>query len=56
VLIHGRLDLSGPADTAWELAEAWPDARLHIVNDAGHRISPTMRDLALEALDSFARS
>ena len=26
VLIHGRLDLSCPLDTAWELARAWPDA------------------------------
>lgn len=26
VLIHGRLDLSGPLDTAGALARAWPDA------------------------------
>lgn len=25
VLIHGRLDLSCPLDTAWELARGWPD-------------------------------
>jgi len=36
VLITGRLDLSGPPDTAWELAQAWPDAELHLVDDDGH--------------------
>jgi proline iminopeptidase len=35
VLVHGRLDLGGPADTAWQLARAWPDAELHFVG-AGH--------------------
>jgi proline iminopeptidase len=36
VLIAGRLDFSGPPDVAWELARAWPDAELIIVDDAGH--------------------
>ncbi|BBZ27085.1 proline iminopeptidase [Mycolicibacterium madagascariense] len=31
VLIHGRLDLSGPPDVAWQLAQSWPAARLHVV-------------------------
>lgn len=35
-LIHGRLDISGPCDIAWELARRWPDAELRIVGDAGH--------------------
>ena len=36
VLVHGRFDVSGPLDTAWELARAWPDSELVVVNDAGH--------------------
>ncbi|MBV8952184.1 MAG: prolyl aminopeptidase [Actinobacteria bacterium] len=36
VLINGRLDLSSPPDTAWSLAQEWPDARLVLVDDAGH--------------------
>jgi proline iminopeptidase len=28
VLVHGRLDLGGPAVVAWKLARAWPDAEL----------------------------
>ncbi|MET8334166.1 prolyl aminopeptidase [Streptosporangium canum] len=54
VLIHGRLDLSGPADTAWELARAWPGSELIIVNDSGHTGSDTMRTHILDAIDRFA--
>jgi proline iminopeptidase len=36
VLIHGRTDLGGPVITAWELARAWPDAELVVIDDAGH--------------------
>jgi proline iminopeptidase len=56
VLVHGRLDLSGPLDTAWELARAWPDAELVVVNDSGHTGSDTMRDRIRSALDEFARA
>lgn len=36
VLVHGRLDISGPLDIAWEVARGWPDAELVVVGDAGH--------------------
>jgi proline iminopeptidase len=55
VLIHGRLDLSGPLDTAWALAKAWPDAQLHAISDSGHKGSATMSDRLLGALDDFSR-
>lgn len=35
-LIYGRLDMGGPLDTAWQLARAWPDAELTVVEEAGH--------------------
>lgn len=54
MLIHGRHDLSGPLGTAWDLAAAWPDARLVVVEDAGHKGSATMRREQLAALDAFA--
>ncbi|MDQ1722666.1 MAG: proline iminopeptidase [Pseudonocardiales bacterium] len=54
VLIHGRLDLSCPLDTAWELAQAWPDAQLVALPDAGHQGSASKRAASLEALDRFA--
>jgi proline iminopeptidase len=55
VLIHGRLDISSPADTAWNMAQAWPDAELFLVEQAGHGLGgPNMSDLAIGALDRFA--
>ena len=54
VLLHGRLDLGSPLDTAWELARAWPDTELVVVEDSGHTGSGTMRERKLHALDAFA--
>jgi proline iminopeptidase len=54
VLIHGRLDLSCPATTAWELARAWPGAELHIDDHSGHRGSDLKRTWMLETLAKFA--
>ena len=53
VLVHGRLDLAGPADVAWQLARAWPDAALHFVT-GGHSGDAEMDRLQLEATDRFA--
>ncbi|MGH8166714.1 MAG: prolyl aminopeptidase [Woeseiaceae bacterium] len=36
VIVHGRYDIVCPVISAWELAQAWPEADLHIVPDAGH--------------------
>jgi proline iminopeptidase len=55
VLSHGRLDLSCPLDTAWELARAWPGAELITIADGGHQGNPGERDAYLAALDGFAR-
>ncbi len=54
VLLHGRLDLSSPLDTAHHLVRAWPGARLVVVDDAGHTGSDTMRAEIRRALDGFA--
>jgi proline iminopeptidase len=53
ILIHGRLDLSAPLLTAYELALAWPDAELRIIEDSGHTGSPTMRTAVLDAIATF---
>jgi proline iminopeptidase len=55
VLIHGRLDLSCPIDTAWELAHSWPGSELLIDDHSGHRGSAAKRAWMLETLDQFAR-
>jgi len=51
-LIHGRLDLGSPAMTAWELARAWPDARLELVQ-TGHTGGAEMTDRIVAATDRF---
>ncbi|GGZ28036.1 proline iminopeptidase [Streptomyces inusitatus] len=53
-LIHGRLDMVCPVGTVWELAKAWPDAELTVVEDAGHMGSEAMLDRVLRTLDRFA--
>jgi proline iminopeptidase len=54
VLIHGRLDMGSPLVTAWELAQAWPDARLVVIDDSGHTGSETMNNEVLSAIERFA--
>ena len=56
VLITGRLDISGPPDIAWELAQRWPGAELVIVDGAGHGagIRSTENEI-IAATDRFAR-
>ncbi|SEN85007.1 prolyl aminopeptidase [Actinacidiphila rubida] len=54
VLVHGRLDMGGPLDTAWELRRGWPDAELTVVEDAGHLGTEETRGIVLRALDRFA--
>jgi proline iminopeptidase len=36
IIVHGRYDVVCPIQNAWELARAWPRARLEIIPDAGH--------------------
>ncbi|MFJ1545024.1 prolyl aminopeptidase [Streptomyces sp. NPDC088246] len=55
VLVHGRFDLGGPLITAWELAKAWPDAELTVIDGAGHLGGPATSRAVLAALDRFAR-
>jgi proline iminopeptidase len=55
VLVHGRLDLSGPVDIPWRLARAWPGAELVVVDDASHSLGEhAMAEAVVAALDRFA--
>jgi proline iminopeptidase len=40
--------------TAWELGQAWPDAELKVIEDAGHTGSPAMGTAIRGALARFA--
>jgi proline iminopeptidase len=54
MLLHGRLDLGAPLQTAWELARAWPASELVVIGDSGHTGSETMRAEIRRALDRFS--
>jgi proline iminopeptidase len=55
VLVHGRRDVSSPADAPWHLAQAWPDAELVLVDDAGHGAGHRdMKSALVAATDRFA--
>jgi proline iminopeptidase len=54
VLIHGRLDMGGPLDTAWQLARAWPGAELTVIEDAGHLGNEAEVNHVLDTLNRFA--
>ena len=54
-LIHGQQDHSAPLATAQDLADAWPDSELVVV-DAGHLASePAMVEAVVNATNRFAR-
>lgn len=53
VLVHGRLDVSGPAVIPWRLHRAWEGSRLRIVDTEGHGGAIEM-ELTAQAIDEFA--
>lgn len=54
ILIHGRLDISAPLLTAWELAQAWPGCELVVIDDSGHTGSPAMKAALEQVVSRFA--
>jgi len=54
VIVQGRYDVVCPAENAWDLHRAWPEAELKIIPNAGHSLSEigTM-DALIEATDRF---
>ena len=55
VIVQGRYDVVCPAESAWELHRAWPEAELQIVPDSGHSaFEPGITDQLVRATDRFA--
>lgn len=53
-MIQGRFDVNAPLVAAWELAHAWPDSELVVVENAGHSgADPGMTEALVAALDRF---
>lgn len=56
VIVQGRYDMVTPVRSAYELAQAWPDAQLRIVPDAGHATSePGILAALVAATDEMRR-
>ena len=55
IIVQGRYDIVCPMITAWELHQAWSEAELIVIADAGHSVSePGIKDALIEASDRFA--
>jgi proline iminopeptidase len=56
VIVQGRYDVVCPAETAWELHQAWPEADFRMVPDSGHSaFEPGIVHELVEATDRFAK-
>ncbi|MBI5444565.1 MAG: prolyl aminopeptidase [Deltaproteobacteria bacterium] len=54
VIVQGRYDMVCPAVSAWDLHEAWPSSRLHIVPAAGHSADePGIVSALVDATEEF---
>lgn len=56
IIVHGRYDMVCPLDNAFALSEAWPQAELQIIRDAGHSASePPVIDALMRAVETVSR-
>ena len=54
IIIQGRYDMVCPPITAWQLKQAMPHARFHLVADAGHSaMEPGIRSALVAATEFF---
>lgn len=55
VIVQGRYDVACPAQTAWDLHRAWPEAEFHLIEGEGHAMSqPGILSQLIMATDRFA--
>jgi proline iminopeptidase len=54
-IVHGRYDVVCPVHNAWELHQAWPEARLEICPTSGHSaFEPEITDALVRATDAYS--
>ena len=54
VIVQGRYDVVCPMMSAWELHQAWPEAELQVIPDAGHSATePGIISALVDATDRF---
>ena len=54
VIVQGRYDIICPPRSAWDLAQAWPEARLEMVLACLGATEPAITDALIRATDAFA--
>lgn len=56
IIVQGRYDVVCPMESAWELHRAWPEAKLEIIDDAGHSLSEKgITSALIESTERFAK-
>ncbi len=55
VLIHGRLDISAPADIPWNITQRWPGSELILLEGAGHGGGSGMTEAILAATERLGQ-
>ena len=54
VIVQGRYDVVCPAESAWDLHRAFPEAEFHLIADAGHSLSEKgITDAIIKATDKY---
>lgn len=54
VIVQGRYDVVCPAESAWDLHRALPEAEFHLIADAGHSLSEKgITDALVRATDEY---
>lgn len=54
VIVQGRYDVVCPAESAWDLHRAFPEAEFHLIADAGHSLSEKgITDVLIRATDRY---
>lgn len=56
VIVQGRYDVVCPAESAWELHRAFPEAHFHLIGNAGHSLSEEgITDKLIEYTDLWSK-
>ncbi|CAO2657927.1 Nn.00g071870.m01.CDS01 [Neocucurbitaria sp. VM-36] len=54
-IVQGRYDVVCPPITAWDLHKAWPESKLHWIDDAGHSATePGTKKKLIETCEEYA--
>jgi proline iminopeptidase len=56
LMVHGRLDISGPAAVPWRLSKVLPRSELVVIGDEGHTGGASMFDLIIHWTDRLAHT